>query len=83
MKMLVIGALGGTGRCVVRTGGSIRWINGNKKACARQALCYGAPGMIRTCDHLIRSQVLYPAELRVLKEVRIIYKPADIQSPFW
>ena len=25
----------------------------------------GAPGMIRTCDPLIRSQVLYPAELRV------------------
>ena len=26
-----------------------------------------APGMIRTCDPLIRSQVLYPAELRVRK----------------
>ena len=26
---------------------------------------YGAPGMIRTCDPLIRSQVLYPTELRV------------------
>ena len=25
---------------------------------------YGAPGTIRTCDPLIRSQVLYPAELR-------------------
>ena len=25
----------------------------------------GAPGTIRTCDPLIRSQVLYPAELRV------------------
>lgn len=24
----------------------------------------GAPGRIRTTDHLIRSQVLYPAELR-------------------
>lgn len=33
---------------------------------------YGAPGMIRTCDPLVRSQVLYPAELRALKEVRII-----------
>jgi hypothetical protein len=31
----------------------------------------GAPGMIRTCDHLIRSQVLYPAELRV-RRPRII-----------
>src|SRR5215208_618587 len=27
----------------------------------------GTPGMIRTCDPLIRSQVLYPAELRVRK----------------
>jgi hypothetical protein len=39
--------------------------------------------MIRTCDHLIRSQVLYPAELRVLKEVRIIYKSAIFQSSFF
>ena len=28
---------------------------------------YGAPGTIRTCDPLVRSQVLYPAELRVRK----------------
>ncbi len=28
----------------------------------------GTPGMIRTCDPLIRSQVLYPAELRVHSE---------------
>ena len=27
---------------------------------------YGAPGTIRTCDRLVRSQVLYPAELRAL-----------------
>ena len=26
---------------------------------------FGAPGTTRTCDPLIRSQVLYPAELRV------------------
>ena len=25
---------------------------------------YGAPGTIRTCDRLVRSQVLYPAELQ-------------------
>lgn len=25
----------------------------------------GTPGKIRTCDPLIRSQILYPAELRV------------------
>ncbi len=27
-------------------------------------LKYGAPERIRTSDHLVRSQVLYPAELR-------------------
>ena len=32
----------------------------------------GAPGTIRTCDPLIRSQVLYPAELRVLP---VLYLP--------
>ena len=26
---------------------------------------FGAPDTIRTCDPLVRSQVLYPAELRV------------------
>ncbi len=26
----------------------------------------GAPGTIRTCDRLVRSKVLYPAELRAL-----------------
>ena len=25
---------------------------------------FGAPGTIRTCDQLVRSQLLYPAELR-------------------
>ena len=40
-----------------------------KKAAAKAALfdLNGTPGMIRTCDPLIRSQVLYPAELRVRK----------------
>jgi|SaaInlV_135m_DNA_3_1039749.scaffolds.fasta_scaffold109275_1 hypothetical protein len=28
---------------------------------------YGAPGAIRTPDPLVRSQVLYPTELRALK----------------
>jgi hypothetical protein len=31
---------------------------------------YGAPGTIRTCDRLVRSQVLYPAELRAQKLLR-------------
>ena len=30
-------------------------------------LKYGAPGAIRTPDRLVRSQVLYPAELQALK----------------
>ena len=30
-------------------------------------LLFGAPGEIRTPDPLVRSQVLYPAELRVLE----------------
>jgi hypothetical protein len=34
-------------------------------AVARKLLKDGAPGTTRTCDPLIRSQVLYPAELRV------------------
>ena len=29
--------------------------------------CNGTPGRIRTSDHLVRSQVLYPAELRAQK----------------
>ena len=34
---------------------------------------FGAPGAIRTPDPLVRSQILYPTELRVhLKEIRII-----------
>ena len=40
-----------------------------KKAVRREAASFlgidGTPGMIRTCDLLIRSQALYPAELRV------------------
>ena len=31
----------------------------------------GAPGEIRTPDHLVRSQVLYPTELRAL-EIKIV-----------
>ncbi len=36
-------------------------------------LCsYGAPGEIRTPDRLVRSQVLYPAELRARKAVHYL-----------
>src|SRR5207249_3417345 len=34
----------------------------------RRVFDFGAPGEIRTPDHLVRSQVLYPAELRARKE---------------
>lgn len=34
------------------------------KALGRRAFVSGAPGRIRTSDHLVRSQVLYPTELR-------------------
>jgi hypothetical protein len=33
---------------------------------------YGAPGEIRTPDRLVRSQVLYPAELRARKAVHYL-----------
>jgi hypothetical protein len=45
------------------------------KKSPRQAgifLVIGAPGRIRTADHLVRSQVLYPAELRARWEPRIL-----------
>ena len=32
---------------------------------------FGAPGEIRTPDHLVRSQVLYPTELRALSGTRL------------
>ncbi len=36
------------------------------KFCSSIFVKSGAPGTIRTCDRLVRSQVLYPAELRAL-----------------
>ena len=45
--------------------------NGYKKAPSNRLgpFVYGAPGTIRTYDRLIRSQVLYPAELRARRGV--------------
>ena len=44
------------------------WLARNKKGLQAMNLQAfgnnGAPGEIRTPDHLVRSQVLYPAELR-------------------
>ena len=41
---------------------------------------YGAPGRIRTSDHLIRSQVLYPAELRARRGQRAGNVAKSLQS---
>ena len=39
----------------------------------------GAPEEIRTPDHLVRSQVLYPAELRA--QIDLIGAPEEIRTP--
>ncbi len=44
----------------------------------------GAPGRIRTSDHLVRSQVLYPAELRALTNFCVLLKmvrPGGFEPP--
>ena len=41
----------------------------------------GAPGTIRTCDRLVRSQVLYPAELRALNGGERGIRTLDRVSP--
>src|SRR5581483_11082517 len=46
----------------------------------------GAPGGIRTPDHLVRSQVLYPTELRARGFVRIVLHsagPEGLLGPSW
>jgi hypothetical protein len=40
-----------------------------KKPSAWEGLIIGAPETIRTSDRLVRSQVLYPAELRARKNI--------------
>ena len=45
----------------------------------------GAPGRIRTSDHLVRSQVLYPAELQARNDIRIfvtlLARPEGFEPP--
>ena len=58
---------------------------------AARVFLYGAPGEIRTPDQVVRSHLLYPAELRVRKLVvifNVIFAianssplPAEIDSP--
>ena len=40
---------------------------------------YGAPGRIRTCDHLLRRQMLYPTELQALECLNVLTMP--IKNP--
>ena len=42
----------------------------------------GTPGRIRTSDHLVRSQVLYPAELRVPYE-KELYSVKNLSQYFF
>jgi hypothetical protein len=41
---------------------------------------YGAPDTIRTCDRLVRSQVLYPAELRARRGRTIRINPFSVKG---
>lgn len=43
----------------------------NKKTSTRLVFLFGAPGGIRTPDHLVRSQVLYPAELQARNSFKL------------
>ena len=57
------------GWCAQRTCNSAREILGeeNSQQVSFQVRRGGAPGKSRTCDLLVRSQTLYPAELRALR----------------
>jgi hypothetical protein len=49
---------------------------------AKLSIC-GAPGMTRTCDLLVRSQTLYPTELRA-RAVRLFeLSTAARYLPIW
>ena len=41
-----------------------------------EGLIFGAPGEIRTPDQVVRSHLLYPAELRVLEMYKVYLKLA-------
>ena len=40
----------------------------------------GTPGRIRTCDPLVRSQILYPAELQVQTDFNFSLTVFDLQA---
>ena len=49
----------------------------------RGGLFIGAPGGIRTPDHLVRSQVLYPAELQAHNSVKFLLTPRSYRSALY
>jgi hypothetical protein len=53
-------------------------VNKKRLLSLQPLLNYGAPGKIRTSDPMIRSHVLYPAELRV----HIIWSKQSIAGRF-
>ena len=61
--------MSGGGACVPVAG----FRRDEKKQADHQSACFdnGAPGEIRTPDRLVRSQVLYPAELRARYRFRL------------
>ena len=64
-------------------GSEVRILPGNKKADTRVPASiyeYGAPGRIRTSDHLVRSQVLYPTELRALNSGAQLCRKSHLTS---
>ncbi len=42
---------------------------------------FSTPGRIRTCDPLVRSQILYPAELQVQSIFDCSLPKSDLQTP--
>ena len=69
----------------VRRGGEYGRQN-EKKALPQKCLffmCLGAPGAIRTPDPLVRSQVLYPTELRARCQTCKANRPAGFSVLTW
>ena len=56
----------------------------NVEKCAKPFRISDAPGMTRTCDLLVRSQTLYPTELRArLKSAHFAIRPMGCQPPLY
>ncbi len=53
-------------------------IGKDPKIIAKYLILYGALGGTRTPDTLVRSQVLYPAELRAHGDVYSVYLPVRV-----